>query len=360
MNGGLCSMLENCAATALGWRRDLGGVCRMISKDDFAAARVAVSIVNYRTAGMVIASLPALLRELEELAEAVVFVVDNDSPGDDADRLAEYIAKRGLETRVRLIRSRRNGGFAAGNNLAFAACRMLERPPDAVLLLNPDAEIRPGALREMLAVMVEHPKAGVVGPRLENPDGSTWVAAFRFPSAMSEFALGTGIGALIRRWPRLVPDSERPLPVDWVTGAAMLVRWPVVEATGGMDEGYFLYYEEIDFMRQAARAGWESWHAPGARVRHAAGGATGMLDGRPREGRMPDYWFRSWHRYFTKNHGSRYARIAAGLKLVGMAVGFIQRRSRGRNYDPIPGFWTDFLRKGLLRSTVPSPVEKMP
>lgn len=153
----------------------------MISKDDIAAARVAVSIVNYRTAEMVIASLPALLRELDAFAEAVVFVVDNDSPGDDADRLAEYVAARGLGTRIRLIRSPRNGGFAAGNNLAFAACRTLERPPDAVLLLNPDAEIRPGA---------PHPprtRRGATSPQpavpSHCPSGSETVERLRAPPA---------------------------------------------------------------------------------------------------------------------------------------------------------------------------------
>ena len=320
----------------------------MISQADPEAAQVAVSIVNYRTAEMVIAALPALLAELEGLARAAVLIVDNASPGDDADRLEAHVAAEGLAARVRVIRSPRNGGFAAGNNLAFAAYRELGWTPDAVLLLNPDAEMRPGALRALLAVMAAEPRAGIAGGRLENPDGSTWVAAFNFPTALSEFAAGTGIGALIRRWPVLIPDAEAPRPVDWVSGAAMLVRREVIEALGGMDEGYFLYFEEIDFMRAAAAAGWQSWHVPVARVRHDPGGSTGMVDGRPREGRMPDYWFASWRRYFAKAHGPTGARAAAAAKLAGMAVGRLQRGLRGRHYDTPTGFWGDFLRKVLL------------
>mgnify|MGYP003120839143 CR=1 FL=1 len=311
-------------------------------------ARIVVSIVNYGTSETVIAGLPALQAELEGFRDSVILIVDNASPGEDGARLAAHVERERLGPRVRVILSPRNGGFAAGNNVAFAACRELDWTPDAVLLLNPDAEVRPGAVREMLAVMAAHPRAGVVGGRLENPDGSTWVAAFRFPSAMSEFALATGVGALIRRWPRLVSDSETPKRVDWVSGAAMLVRWQALEGVGGMDEAYFLYYEEIDFMRRMNGAGWETWHAPAALVLHDAGGATGMLDGRPRAGRMPDYWFESWRRYFALNHGAGYARLAAWLKLAGMGAGFAQRRLRGRSYDLAPGFWEDFLRKAAL------------
>ncbi|MEM6742402.1 MAG: glycosyltransferase family 2 protein [Pseudomonadota bacterium] len=313
---------------------------------------VAVAIVNYGTAQMVISALPALRCELAPLPRRAVFIVDNASTGDDAVLLADHLATSGPDgspdPEVRLIVSAVNGGFAAGNNLAFAVIRDLNWTPDAVLMLNPDAEMRPGALREMLAVLAARPEAGFVGPRLENSDGSTWTAAFRFPSAMSEFAGATGVGALTRRWPVVLPESVSPMQVDWVTGAAMLARWDAIEDVGGMDEGFFLYYEEIDFMRRAAAKGWGSWHAPAARVLHEAGGATGMLDGKPREGRMPDYWFQSWRRYFAKSHGAVYARAAAMAKLLGMAIGTAQRRLRGLPYGKTPGFWGDFLRKGLL------------
>lgn len=311
-------------------------------------ARLAVSIVNYRTAGMVIAALPALLAELEGLARAVVLIVDNASPGDDADRLEAHVAAEGLAERVRVIRSARNGGFAAGNNLAFAACRELGWTPDAVLLLNPDAEVRPGALRELLAVMASSPRIGVVGASLERRPGSGWTAAFHFPSIMGEFARGTGIGPIARLWPVLIEEPTGPIRADWVTGAAMLVRSEMLDEIGGMDESYFLYFEEVDFMLKAARAGWETWHAPAARVLHVPGGATGMLDGRPREGPMPAYWFDSWRRYFSKNHGPIRARAAAAAKLAGLLVGEAHRLLRRRDRSLPPGFVTTFARRCLL------------
>jgi N-acetylglucosaminyl-diphospho-decaprenol L-rhamnosyltransferase len=310
---------------------------------------VAVAIVSYRTADMVAEALPPLLEELRAFARARVVIVDNDSPGEDADRMQAHLDAMGSPPEVRLVRSPRNGGFAAGNNVAFETLRADSAPPpDAVLLLNPDAVMKPGALQEMARVMAGGPRIGVVGARLENEDGSTWVAAFHFPSAMGEFARHLGIGAVQARWPVLARDMAAPGPVDWVSGAAMLVRWEMIEDIGGMDEAYFLYFEEIDYMRAAANAGWATWHAPAALVGHAAGGSTGIVDGAPKAGRMPGYWFESWSRYFIKNHGAGYARLAAALKLAGIGLGWMQRRLRGRQAGLTPHFLSDFARRCLL------------
>jgi len=314
--------------------------------------RLAVAIVSYATADLVAAALPALLGELDGLAAAAVLVVDNASPGADADRLAAHLARIG-DDRVRLIRSARNGGFAAGNNLAFAAARDLGWRPDAVFLLNPDAAPRPGAVRALLEVLFSAPRIGAAGARLEREDGTGLSAAFNFPGAMIEFARGAGIGALQRRWPSMIPDPAGPVRVDWVTGAAVMLRWELVETVGGMDEGYFLYFEEVDYMRAATRAGWEIWHAPQARVLHHAGGATGLVAGVPRAGAMPDYWFTSWRRYFEKNHGRGYARLAAAAKLAGIGLGGIKRRLLGRPDRLAPGFAAGFARRCLIGAARP-------
>lgn len=310
---------------------------------------IAVAIVSYRTADMVAEALPPLLEELGAFARARVVIVDNASPGNDADRMQAHLEAMGAPGMVRLVRSPRNGGFAAGNNLAFETLKADGAPfPDAVLLLNPDAVMKPGALQRMAQVLAQAPRIGVTGARLENEDGSTWVAAFHFPSAMGEFARHFGIGAVQKRWPVLAKDMAAPGPVDWVSGAAMLVRWEMIEDIGGMDEAYFLYFEEIDYMRAAADAGWETWHVPDALVGHAAGGSTGIVDGAPKAGRMPTYWFESWSRYFIKNHGAGYARIAAALKLAGVCLGWTQRRLRGKPAGLTPHFIPDFARNCLL------------
>jgi len=318
-----------------------------------AGRRLAVVIVSYRTAAMVLAGLPALMAELAPCARRRVVVVDNASPDGDGDRLAAGLAAAGFGEDVALIRSPVNGGFSAGNNLGFAALRALDWTPEAVLLLNPDAEVLPGALAEMLAVMDAQPRAGIVGARLRNPDGSTWSAAFNFPGVFSEFAAATGLGFLERRRPILV-EHAAPARVDWASGAALMLRQEALAAIGDMDEGYFLYFEEIDHMLRARRMGWETWTAPAALIAHDPGGATGMVDSRPRSGPMPDYWFASWRRYFAKNHGAAHARVAAAAKTAGLLIGAAQRGLRGRPDPHPPGFLRDFIRKALLAPLEPA------
>lgn len=319
-------------------------------------ARIVVVTVNYRTADMVADGWPALAAELSAFREGVAMVVDNASPDGDADVLERRLAAFEASERIRLIRSERNGGFAAGNNVAFAAMSELGWTPDYVMLLNPDARVRPGAIRELLRVMTAHPKAGVVGAALENPDGSEPGAAFVFPSIMGEFARGVGIAALLRIWPIQAATGASPTQVDWVPGAAMLMRREMLDEIGWLDEGYFLYFEEIDFMRKVARAGWDVWYAPDARVLHDAGSATGIVGGKAKEGRMPRYWYDSWFRYFALNHGVVYARATAAMRLIGTALGVLSRRLRGRETAVNPGFFVDFTKYCLLGSA-PHPTD---
>ena len=315
---------------------------------DPASLRLAVAIVNYNSADLVIEGMAGLTAELAGFAEGAVLVVDNASPEGDGTRLEAFLADFPDRDRVRLIRSPVNGGFAAGNNLAFAALRDLGWQADAVMLLNPDAMVRPGALHHLAAVLLERPAAGVVGAALENEDGTVRPAAFRFPSIMGEFARESVLGPVQRLWPTAEPVGTQPARVDWVTGAAMMIRRSMLDAIGPMDEGYFLYFEETDFMLRATRAGWEVWHAPAARVYHRAGASTGIVGGQPRQGRMPAYWFASWLRYFTRNHGVAYARAAAALRLAGIATGSLVRAMRGRRSSLAPGFAIDFARACLF------------
>ena len=327
---------------------DMGEVTPVEGAEGMPLA-VVVAIVNYRSAALVIEGLPGLVDQLRAFHDGHVIIIDNASPDGDADRLAGFLEGFGGRDRVRLVRSPVNGGFAAGNNRAFEAAGDLPWQPDAVLLLNPDAELQPGALATMAAVLRDRPRAGVVGAALENEDGSVRAGAFRFPTLMGEFVRDSGIGPLQRLWPSTARvKGDDPVCVDWVTGAAMLIRCAMLKAIGPMDEGYFLYFEETDFQRRAQRAGWEIWHAPRARVRHQAGSSTGIVGGQAKAGRMPAYWFASWLRYFTKNHGVVYARLTALMRLLGMAVGDVVRLLRRRPTRRAEGFAMDFARFCLL------------
>ena len=316
--------------------------------DHRSITRIAVVIVNYRGADMVIAGLDALVRELGSFERAAVIVVDNASPGDDADRLERAMTGHAGSDMLTLVRSPVNGGFSAGNNAGFRALDGLDWSPDAIMLLNPDATVQPGAIQALARTMAATPRAGLVGACIEDADGTRSGSAFHFPSIMGEFARSVGIGLLLRRWPTRFPEVEHPVRVDWVSGAAVLLRAETLRAVGPMDEGYFLYFEEVDYMLQARRAGWETWYDPTSRVTHLSGAITGIVNSQAREGPMPAYWFESWRRYFTKNHGAAYSRVTALGRLLGMLIGILHRRARGKPYRLAPRYLHDFTRICLL------------
>lgn len=318
---------------------------------DPLSLKIAVSTVNYGGSAMILEGLPTLLAELSRFADHHVLLVDNASPDGDGDRLAEAVARDYADAAVTLIRSPVNGGFAAGNNIAFeAALEELPFRPDGVFLLNPDATVYPGTIEQLAAVMLAKPAAGVIAPVQENPDGSIMRGAFNFPSALNEFVKGTGIGRLIALAPTMAPEASCPVRVDWVTGCAQLLRAEAIEAASGMDHGYFLYFDEVDMARRLAPMGWQCWHVPDARVRHVGGATTGVTDGKARAGRMPAYWFRSWLRYYALNHGPAYARLAAAAKIAGTAVGIAQQRLRGRDPALPPHYLGDLARRTFLGS----------
>lgn len=308
-----------------------------------AGPRIGVVIVNYGAAAIILDHLSALADECARLPGSQVIIVDNASPNGDGDALEEHLAEKAYPAPVRLVRAPRNGGFAYGNNLGVEALKA-NGGADYYFLLNPDAWVRPGALEALVDFMAAHPRAGFVGSRLEYPNGEPQNSAFRFHSVASEFdgAAKTGpISRLLRRWWVAPPRRDEPHRADWVCGASVMVRPQAFEAAGGFDEGYFLYYEETDLMRAGARAGWETWYAPAARVVHLMGGATGVKDGRTADRATPAYMFASRRRYFRKNHGALYAALADGAWLAGSAIAFARGRLAGRDMS---GLRTDFSR----------------
>ena len=156
----------------------------------------------------------------------------------------------------------RNRGFAFGNNAALRPLLQLRDPPAYFHLLNPDTYIRPGAVTKLIDYMAAHPRIGIAGSRLENPDGSPQSAAFHFHGILSELERGIRIGLvsrLLRRWMVAPPPRNAPHKTHWVSGASMMIRREVFEDIGLMDEEFFLYFEETDFClrrrRPAGRVG---------------------------------------------------------------------------------------------------------
>ncbi len=313
---------------------------------------VGVIIVNYRTAPLVIENLSALAVEKERLnSQLQVYVVDNDSRDGSVQLLSAEIASRGWADWVRLLPQTANLGFAGGNNVALA--NMLSNPQDCpfIFFLNPDACIQPGAVHSSRDFLLKRPEAGIVGSLLINPDGSSRRCAFRFPSPVGEFIRGAKtnmLACLLSRWDISPPLQPVQHKTDWVSGAAFMVRRNVFEQTGLMDDNFFLYYEEVDFMLRTTKLNWEIWHNPESIVMHLAGQATGIREEISQRGALPDYWYRSWRRYFVKNHGRCRAFLSGSCWLLGETIFRVKSIAQGRNIPTGGVSMTKFLRLSLV------------
>jgi N-acetylglucosaminyl-diphospho-decaprenol L-rhamnosyltransferase len=206
-------------------------------------------------------------------------------------------------------------------------------------------------MRTLADFMDAHPEAGIGGCSIENEDGSSWPIAFRFPSAASELEQEMKFGPVshLMRNVKIVREMQNAVTaVDWVSGACMIIRKQVFEDIGLMDEGYFLYFEEIDFCLRAHKQGWSCWYIPQSRIMHLSGESTGASGTANAAKRMPDYWFASRSRYFVKNHGIAYARMADCAFILGMTFWRIRNFAFRRHGIHRARMLRDFLRTSVL------------
>jgi len=313
--------------------------------DRQGAPKLTIVIVNYCTGALVVDCLASLVDEITAFPATKVLVIDNASVDNSAHVIATAIAERHWSDWAQLIPSGFNGGFAYGNNIAFRAAMAEATPPDLFWILNPDTRVFPGTLGALLDFFHSRPDVGIVGSMLFDGDERPWPFAFRFPSILSELERGACIGIISRLLrDHRVPRSMGNVPeqVDWVSGASLVVRRETLEATGLMDEGYFLYYEETDLCLKARHHGWTCWYLPSAVVLHIAGQSTGLTETAFR--RIPGYWFDARRRYFIMNHGRRYALLADICWMAGHMLWRTRRRFRSRKDRVVPFLFRDFVK----------------
>ncbi|HEV2842330.1 MAG TPA: glycosyltransferase family 2 protein [Chthoniobacterales bacterium] len=314
----------------------------------------AVVIVNYRIAHLTIECLRSLAAQRTGATpQFEVVIVDNASGDGSSERLQDAVEENGWSSWIRVVAHHENRGFSAGNNVGLSIVLSQSHPPDFVLLLNPDTVAPPAAIAGLSQFLVEHPRAGIVGASLEDSAGAKQCAAHRFSTPLREFQRGASLGLLDRWIGPLAADGDnrteaRPIRCDWVSGAALCVRREVLQAIGLLDEGFFLYFEEVDFCKRAGRAGWEVWMLPHVRIVHREGASTGL---RSRSSRLPMYWFDSRRRFFLKHHGGLKLLTADILWLLGR-LGFRVRASMGlaRAPRPLPARYNRDLLGGDMRA----------
>ncbi len=230
--------------------------------------RLSVVIVSWNVRELLQRALSSLYTSWsrsEQAAEALeIIVVDNGSHDGTVAMVRERFPS------VRLIANRENRGFTGGNNQGIRVARA-----PLLFLLNPDTEVLDDALVRLLTYLEREPRVGLVGPQLLNPDGTVQSSRRRFPSLPVLFLESTWLQAVGRPWLRRYYVDDRSSHVeqrvDWVTGAAMMVRRSVLDEVGLFDEGFFMYSEELDLCRRIRAAGWEIAYLPTAKVIHYVG-----------------------------------------------------------------------------------------
>jgi GT2 family glycosyltransferase len=263
------------------------------------------------------------LAGVQDAAESVsvdLLVVDNGS----IDYSADMVETRFPE--ARLIRTHRNLGFAAGNNVGFHASEARY-----FLLLNSDTVVPRGMLTRLVQYADATPRAAFVGPKVVNPDGSLQYSCRRFPNLLAALLRNTPLArfakdsAAVRDYLMTDWRHDEPRDVDWLSGCCLLVRREAAEQIGLLDETFFMYCEDMDWCYRAKDAGWTSVYYPGAHVVHEIGKSSDKL---PR--RMIAYHHLSMYKFYRKNYDGRApwpvrlpARLAVAAGLAARAAATI-------------------------------------
>lgn len=239
---------------------------------DRSSLDCSVVIVNFHTETFLAECLESLEADTGPEAAVEVIVVDNSATLRGSGLLKRF-------PWVRSVENRRNVGFARATNQGLRLARGRH-----LLLLNPDTRLRPGAIDALLRHLDAHPEAGVVAPRLLNSDGSLQYSCRRFPGVFTVFF---GRYALLTRFLPGNPISRDYLyldwdhaavrDVDWVSGACLMVRREVMERAGPLDDGYFLFVEDMDWCRRIWDAGWRVVYVAHAVVTHHVGASRGPV-----------------------------------------------------------------------------------
>ncbi len=284
---------------------------------------VSIVIINYRTAALTIGCLRSLVADMEGRNDRCAIVVDNDSNDGSGHEIETAIAENGWDRWARLVRSALNGGFSAGNNLGMAA-----QEATYYLLLNSDARVLPGVIDSLIDAMERDPRVGLAGPRLQWENGDPQDSCFRDRTPMSEFLSAAHTGPIDRLFSGFVVSLglfDHTTVADWVSFACVMIRGEARRRIGDMDEGYFLYFEDIDYCRMARRDGWKVVYAPQGRAVHLRGGTATLKSDARALRRLPKYIYESRARYFAKFYGGVAGVLLANvLWVMGRCISWLR------------------------------------
>lgn len=226
---------------------------------------LSIITVNWKVKDLLEDCLRSIYEQTKNISFEV-FVVDNNSGDGSVEMVREKFPQ------VNLTASKDNLGFAKGNNVATRDAKGRH-----VLLLNPDTKILNNALEKMVKFMDEHPDCGIAGCRLLNPDMSHQPSVRRFPTFLSQALI---LLKLHHLFPHSSPmrhylaedfDYSKAQEVDQVMGAFFMIRREVIEKIGILDEGFWIWFEEVDYCKRAKDAGFKIFYTPATEIIHYYG-----------------------------------------------------------------------------------------
>lgn len=254
---------------------------------------LSIIIVSWNVADLLAACLDSICTSLKATTyQTEIIVVDSASTDHTLAVLREHYPQ------VKLLPQAENLGFSRCNNIGLQAAQ-----GRCLLLLNPDTEITGDALAQMIAYMDANPAVGIIGPHTRNTDGTTQSTRRRFPTVPLAFFESTWLqpyapqSMLDRYYVTDVPDNA-VTEVDWVQGSALMARREVYEQIGGLDTGYVMFSEEMDWCKRAKAAGWRVVYVGTASIIHHGGKSTDQVIAR-----RHIHFQESKLRYFRKYHG---------------------------------------------------------
>ena len=271
---------------------------RAASRVSARSLDLSVSIVNTNSRGLLLACLESLAG-----TEAEIVVLDNASEDGSAAAVRERFPQ------VRVIEQKHRAGFGANHNTVIRATT-----GRYVYVLNEDTTADDWSFERITEYLDAHPQVAALGPRLVYPDGRLQDSAWRFPTPLvSTIGLAT-LGQLGVKQSK----GASVRPVDWVMGAALVLRREALDEVGPFDEDFFLYSEEVDLQTRLRQAGWETHYFPELTVVHHESQFSAGIP----ERRINEMW-RSRHRYWQKHHsriGARVAALATGSQYAARAL----------------------------------------
>lgn len=277
---------------------------------------LSIIIVNYRRFDLTAKCVESLR---VHSAQSEIILVDNASRDGSVERMGEVFPD------ITIVEMSNNNGFGSANNAGAAAAS-----GNHLFFLNNDTIVHSDSPQHLSSVLQKEQKAAVVGPRLSYEDGSFQLSFGFDPSPLNEWKTKRMQKGLFRRDTKLADKVQSRYasvtPVDWVTGAALMIRSEVFESIGGFDEAYFMYFEDADLCRRVRKKGWDVLYNPAATIMHYGGGSVASND-------MSVYigYRRSQLRYYGK-HGTLLSRVGLRLYLT-LMFGFrwVIEATRGGN-----------------------------